>query len=206
MQPFFALDPGGTASELHGEVFSGQLAWSGSWKLVVETTAAGNVHVSGGLNDFDAPYELAPGAELVLPVFSGCYTSEGFGAMSRAWHDYELYNVLGHRSRSGGSPSFPAPVASDRLEPSGQLPPLRPVLYNSWEATEFSVNEQREAELADLAAEMGVELFVLDDGWFAGRRDEHAGLGDWTVDLEHDATPGAGALTRRQRAARPGSR
>jgi len=184
LQPFFALDAEGTASEVHGEVFSGQLAWSGSWKLVIETTADGNVHVSGGLNDFDAPYELAPGTVLVLPVFAGCYTSQGFGAMSRTWHDYELRHVLSHRSRLGGSPSFPAPVAPGRVEPTGDLPPLRPVLYNSWEATEFSVSEKREAELAEVAAEIGVELFVLDDGWFVGRSDERAGLGDWTVDFE----------------------
>jgi alpha-galactosidase len=183
LQPFFALDPDGTASEEHGEVFSGQLAWSGSWKLVVETTGTGNVHVSGGLNDFDAPYELAPGTALVLPVFAGCFASEGFGAMSRTWHDYELRHVLSHRSRPDGSPSFPSPVAPGGLEPTQDLPPLRPVLYNSWEATEFSVNEEREAALAELAAEVGVELFVVDDGWFVGRRDEHAGLGDWTVDL-----------------------
>jgi len=183
LQPFFALDPDGAASEVHGEVFSGQLAWSGSWKLVVETTGTGKVHVSGGLNDFDAPYELSAGTALVLPVFTGCYTSEGFGDMSRTWHEYELRHVLSNRSRPGGSPSFPAP-APRRLGPTGDLPPLRPVLYNSWEATEFSVNEQREAELAELAAEVGVELFVVDDGWFVGRRDEHAGLGDWTVDLE----------------------
>jgi alpha-galactosidase len=184
VQPFFALDPEGTTSEVHGEVFSGQLAWSGSWKLVVETTSGGRVHVSGGLNDFDAPYELAPGTELVLPVFAGCYTREGLGAMSRTWHDYELSHVLSHRSRPGGSPSFPAPAGPGHLGPTGDLPALRPVLYNSWEATEFAVNEQKEAALAELAAEMGVELFVLDDGWFIGRGDERAGLGDWTVDLE----------------------
>jgi alpha-galactosidase len=184
LQPFFALDPDGAASEVHGEVFSGQLAWSGSWKLVVEATGSGKVHVSGGLNDFDAPYELAAGTVLVLPVFAGCYTNEGFGEMSRTWHDYELRHVLSNRSRPGGSPSFPSPTSPGGLEPPQDLPPLRPVLYNSWEATEFSVNEQREAELAEMAAEVGVELFVVDDGWFVGRRDEHAGLGDWTVDLD----------------------
>jgi alpha-galactosidase len=196
LQPFFALDPEGSASEAVGEVFSGQLAWSGSWKFVVETTSGGTVHVSGGLNEFDAPYELSAGSALVLPVFAGCYTTQGFGEMSRTWHDYELRHVLSHRSRPGGSPSFPSPVGPGPLGPTEDLPALRPVLYNSWEATEFSISEQREIELAELAAEMGVELFVVDDGWFVGRRDEHAGLGDWTVDL--DKFPrGLGPLVQR---------
>ena len=106
--------------------------WSGSWKIVVEATGTGKVHVSGGLNDFDAPYELAAGTVLVLPVFTGCYTSEGFGEMSRTWHDYELRHVLSNRSRPGGSPSFPSPVSPGGLALTRDLPPLRRVLYNRW--------------------------------------------------------------------------
>jgi alpha-galactosidase len=181
-QPFFALDPGGAATESHGDVYSGQLAWSGSWKMVIETTAGRQVHVSGGWNDFDAPLTLSPGSELVLPVFAGCYVSDGFGAMSRAWHDYELRHVLSHRSRPGGSPSFPAVPGAGHGEGAGELPPVRPVLYNSWEATTFSVSEESQARLAGLAAEMGAELFVVDDGWFVGRHDDRAALGDWTID------------------------
>ena len=185
LQPFFALDPEGVATESDGEVYSGQLAWSGSWKIVVETTASGRAHVSGGWNDYDAPLELLPGAELVLPVFVGSYVSEGgFGQMSRVWHDYELSHVLSHRSRSGGSPSFPATPRSGPSELAGALPSPRPVLYNSWEATNFDVNEVEQIQLAEIAAELGVELFVVDDGWFVGRRDDRAGLGDWTVDPE----------------------
>ena len=57
----------------------------------------------------------------------------------------------------------------------------RPVLYNSWEATEFNVDEAGQTALADKAAKLGVELFVMDDGWFGKRNDDHAGLGDWSV-------------------------
>jgi alpha-galactosidase len=181
LQPFFALDPEGSASEGHGDVWSGQLAWSGSWKIVAETSISGT-HVSGGWNDFDAPVTLKPGDEMVLPVFAGCYVSGGFGAMSRAWHDYELRHVLSHRSRTGGSPSFPAAPRPGPPEEEGQLPPLRPVLYNSWEATTFAVSDQGQAQLAVLAADIGAELFVVDDGWFQGRHHDRAGLGDWTVD------------------------
>lgn len=59
---------------------------------------------------------------------------------------------------------------------------LRNVLYNTWEATLFEVDESAHVTLAELAADMGVELFVLDDGWFHGRKDDHAGLGDWRAD------------------------
>jgi alpha-galactosidase len=208
-QPFFALDDG-HAGEESGEVWSGQLAWSGSWKVVCERTTGGYVHVSGGWNDFDAPLSLGPGEVISLPVFAGAYTNAGFGAMSRAWHAYELGHVLAGPRRRLFSPSFPglpptqAPAPRGRANgsirpapatapaaPTGELatgapalPALRPVLYNSWEATLFDVNEEGQAHLAELAAAIGCELFVVDDGWFVGRKNDHAGLGDWTVDRE----------------------
>ncbi|MDA8296976.1 MAG: alpha-galactosidase [Actinomycetota bacterium] len=181
-QPFFALDADGTATEDHGEVWSGQLAWSGAWKIIGEQTAGGHVHVVGGWNDFDSPIVLAPGDELALPVFTGLYCQGGFGGMSRAWHDYELNHVLARPGRTQPSPSFPARCHNRAASES--LPRLRPVLYNSWEATAFAVDEQGQRKLAELAAQMGVELFVVDDGWFVGRRDDRAGLGDWHVDAE----------------------
>jgi alpha-galactosidase len=164
--PWFAVDRQGQGGEESGEVWSGELAWSGSWKLVVETTPGGHLHVSGGYNDFDSPLVLAPGAEMVLPVFAGVYSDQGLGGVSRAWHAYQLGHVL---PRAAGAPAHGRPA-------------LRPVLYNSWEATSFAVDEQGQAGLAEMAAEMGVELFVVDDGWFVGRNHDRAALGDWTVD------------------------
>lgn len=155
LNPWFALHR--DATETSGEVWSGALAWSGSWKLVVETISAGRVHVTGGLNDFDWAWTLEPGQELTLPAFAGLYTTGGFGAASRQWHAWQRAVVL----------------------PRGET---RPVLYNSWEATAFDVSEDGQARLAKLAARIGTELFVMDDGWFTGRRDDHAGLGDWIVD------------------------
>ena len=61
---------------------------------------------------------------------------------------------------------------------------MRPVLYNSWEATEFDVNEAGQKELAEKAAKIGVERFVMDDGWFGARNNDHAGLGDWVVNRQ----------------------
>ncbi|HEV3380053.1 MAG TPA: alpha-galactosidase [Trebonia sp.] len=178
--PWFALDRGGLATEEHGEVWSGALAWSGSWKLVVEVTPGGQLHVTGGYNEFDSPFEMAPGTELVLPVFAGVYGHHGMGGISRKWHSYQLRHVLSRRGRAGGSPSFPA--LGGHSESASAAPPVRPVLYNSWEATEFKVDEPSQARLAEVAAEMGVELFVVDDGWFTGRVNDRAGLGDWITD------------------------
>src|SRR5262249_28050169 len=139
-------------------------------------------------NDFDSPLHLAPGSEMNLPVCAGLYSPAGFGAMSRSWHDYELRHVMrGARYQAGGTEDRrPALGTSPRSRPPDKpgFPPLRPVLYNWWEATSFAVNTDSQIRLAQLAAEMGVELFVMDDGWFAGRQSDHAGLGDWTPDRD----------------------
>ena len=206
MAPWFALSARGEASEHRGEVYSGSLAWSGNWKIVIETTPGGLLHATGGLNDFDSPISLDPGAALTLPVFAGLFTEHGFGGMSRAWHDYQLRHVLRHGARSGHSPSFPAGIGAGRPDEAraisiatrraaeshndgspdttADLPPVRPVLYNSWEATGFQVSETGQRQLAERAADIGVELFVVDDGWFTKRCDDRAALGDWTVDAE----------------------
>lgn len=90
------------------------------------------------------------------PVFAGLWSDGGFGAASRTWHAYQR--------------AFVIPDADQD----------RPVLFNSWEATHFDISEERQRELARRAAEMGVELFVVDDGWFGARTSDRAGLGDWT--------------------------
>ncbi len=159
--PWFALDggPSGAADEEHGRVWFGAIGWSGNWKLVVEETPAQQVRVTGGFNDFDFGYLLKPGESLETPAFYGGFTDQGFGESSRIMHAFER----------------------DQILPDHMAPHPRPVLYNSWEATTFNVNEAGQKELADKAAKIGVELFVMDDGWFGQRNDDHAGLGDWTV-------------------------
>jgi alpha-galactosidase len=182
LNPWFTLDPDGSATENSGEVWSGALAWSGSWKIVYETTAAGHVHASGGWNDFDWAHHLAAGDDLILPPFAALYTSGGFGAASREWHAWQRAHVLGRGDPAGAvAPRWvPARPAEDH-GPAGEAA-LRPVLYNSWEATSFQVSQDGQARLAELAAKLGVECFVVDDGWFTGRHNDRAGLGDWTAD------------------------
>ncbi|HVU14424.1 MAG TPA: alpha-galactosidase [Phototrophicaceae bacterium] len=153
--PWFAVDHA-TATEEYGEVWFGALAWSGNWKISAEYAPTTLLQISGGVNDFDFAWDLKPGESFTTPAFIGGYTCEGFGQASRNLHRYELKHVL-----------------PDVSQP-------RPVIYNGWEAIFFDVNEQNQLALIDQAAEIGVELFCIDDGWFGARASDNAGLGDWT--------------------------
>ena len=141
--PWFAVERGG-ATETEGSVWFGALAWSGSWRITVLQDPIHQVRIAGGFNSFDFGYQLSPGTKLETPIFYGGYTPQGFGEASRLMHRFEAGAIL----------------------PQAPHPRPRPVLYNSWEATEFSVNEQGQEELAEKAASIGVERFVVDDGWF----------------------------------------
>jgi alpha-galactosidase len=157
--PWFAIERTPSNEEEHGAVWFGALAWSGSWSMAVEQDQAHRVRVTAGFNPFDFGYKLDPGEELRTPVFYGGFTEEGLGGASRLLHRFELTRVLPH---------VPSPK-------------LRRILYNSWEATLFDVNEANQEALAEKAAGLGVERFVMDDGWFGERKNETAGLGDWYV-------------------------
>lgn len=158
LNPWFAIDSG-EADEEHGRVWFGALAWSGNWRITVEQTPYRQVRVTGGYNTFDFAYPLEPGESLDTPAFYGGFSSSGLGRASRMLHRFERERIL----------------------PGGVQSRLRPVLYNSWEATEFNVTEAGQKQLADKAAKLGVELFVVDDGWFGKRNNDRAGLGDWFV-------------------------
>lgn len=157
--PWFAIGRTGETTETAGPVWFGELAWSGSWRMSVEDTALHQVRVTAGYNPFDFAYVLQPGQRLETPRFYAGYTAKGQGEASRILHRFQRQEIL---------PNHP-----------GSKP--RPVIYNSWEATEFAVTEQGQAALAERAAKLGVERFVIDDGWFGERKDDHAGLGDWYV-------------------------
>jgi alpha-galactosidase len=158
INPWFAIDAG-DAGEEHGRVWFGALAWSGNWRITVEQTPYQQVRVTGGFNTFDFVYSLKPGEALETPEFYAGFSPAGFGGASRLLHRFERERIL----------------------PGGPQSRLRPVLYNSWEATTFNVNEAGQKQLAEKAAKTGVELFVMDDGWFGKRNNDRAGLGDWYV-------------------------
>jgi alpha-galactosidase len=147
------------AAEEQGDVWFGALAWSGSWRFTVEHDQRDSVRFTGGFNPFDFGYKLKPGEKLETPIFYGGYSDHGLGGASRLLHHFEIAHIL--------------PQAPD--------PKPRPVIYNSWEATEFNVDEPGQAALAEKAAAIGVDRFVMDDGWFGQRKTDHAGLGDWYV-------------------------
>lgn len=155
--PWFAIERGASTDQDDGDVWFGALGWSGSWQIAVEQDSMKQVRVTGGFNPFDFAYVLRPGESLQLPNFYAGFSSHGIGGASRLLHRFELSAIV---------PESPHPRA-------------RPVLYNSWEATEFNVNEAGQEKLAEEAASIGVERFVMDDGWFGERNNDHAGLGDW---------------------------
>jgi alpha-galactosidase len=165
--PWFAIaaGPQEQVTEDHGEVWFGALGWSGSWRITVEQDQLDEVRVTGGFNPFDFGYVLHPGESLETPIFYGGYSARGLGGASRLLHRYELHRILPHSA-------------------ANSLPKPRPVIYNSWEATEFNVNEAGQMALAEKAAALGIDRFVMDDGWFGQRKDDHAGLGDWYVNPE----------------------
>ena len=152
--PSFAVYEEG-ATEQNGNVWFGQLAYSGNWKISVEKTIFDNIRVTGGMNDSDFFKTLGQGESLETPEFFFGFSNGGFGGMSRKLHRFQKAHIT--------TASKP-----------------RRVLYNSWEATAFDVNVKEQMKLADKAASMGVELFVVDDGWFGERHGDNAGLGDWT--------------------------
>jgi alpha-galactosidase len=168
--PWFAIDRNGSDDQDHGDVWFGALGWSGSWQISVEQDVVQQIRVTGGPNSFDFGYRLAPGEHLQSPDFYAGYSHDGIGGASRLLHRFEISSILPHAPN----------------------PKLRPVLYNSWEATEFKVDEAGQEALAEKAASIGVERFVVDDGWFGQRATDHAGLGDWYVNpvkFPHGLTP-----------------
>lgn len=142
-----------------GEVWGLHVAWSGNHRSLAERTPAGQSVLAGGELLLPGEIRLAPGATYRSPWVYGAYGRQGLDELAGRFHR-EL------RTR-GTHPAAP-----------------RPVTLNTWEAVYFDQDLATLERLARAAAEVGAERFVLDDGWFRGRRDDRAGLGDWYVDEE----------------------
>lgn len=140
----------------HGRVHGAHVAWSGNQRLLAERTPTGDVFLAGG--ELYGPGEiiLAPGEEIASPELLGSW-GDGLDELAARFH------------------------AGMRARPQHPRRP-RPVTLNTWEAVYFDHSLEKLLALADRAAELGVERYVLDDGWFRLRRDDRAGLGDWYVD------------------------
>ncbi|KAK5129983.1 hypothetical protein LTR08_002576 [Meristemomyces frigidus] len=159
--PFLALiSP--TTTEYSGEAWGFNLVYTGSFAATTERFSHGFIRVLLGLNPLHASIPVQPGDTFTSPEAVAVYSSEGLGGMSRQYHD--LYRK--HLSRSNKTHS------------------TRPVLLNSWEGLGFGINQSSLDTLAHQTADLGIKLFVNDDGWFGtapyARINDTAGLGDWT--------------------------
>ncbi|OCT12386.1 alpha-galactosidase [Paenibacillus pectinilyticus] len=157
--PFVAL-LSKEANEDHGDVYGFNLVYSGNFAAHAEVDPFATARVYMGINPFDFSWLLEPGQQFQTPEVVMVYSSNGLGEMSRAYH--RLYRT--------------------RLCRGEYRDQVRPVLVNNWEATYFNFNADKIESIARAGKELGIELFVLDDGWFGKRNDDTTSLGDWVVD------------------------
>jgi alpha-galactosidase len=159
-QAFF-LSLNEPATETSGELIAGTLAWTGNFQFTFEVDQRNGLRVRSGINSYASDYELQPGESFSTPAFIFTYSAHGKGQASRNLHRW----ARNHAVLDGRKPHM--------------------TLLNNWEATHTSFNETRLTELFDEAKQLGVDLFLLDDGWFGNafpRNDDKAGLGDWQED------------------------
>ncbi|WP_374986332.1 alpha-galactosidase [Alicyclobacillus sp. SP_1] len=159
--PFFALAESGTTLR-HGQVFAFNLVYSGSFLASVEVDAFAQARAQIGINPFDFHWYLEPGETFQAPECVMVESSDGLTGMAQAFHRFYRKHLLRGTHRDTE----------------------RPILVNNWEATYFQFDEDTLLDLAGVAAEVGAELFVLDDGWFGKRDSDRSSLGDWDVNLE----------------------
>ena len=158
--PFMALARR-SADETKGEVLGLSLIYSGNFIARAEDTSTGGARLLMGVNDRDFTWRLAPGEAFQTPEVALVFSTEGIGGMSRGFHR----------------------LWGNHLLPKRWMGVDRPVLLNSWEAAYFDFDEAKLVSIAKAAADAGVSLFVMDDGWFGHRDDDTTSLGDWTADM-----------------------
>ena len=150
------------ADEDKGNVYGFSLIYSGNHSSMIECDQYGNIRVQQGINPFMFKWTLEKGESFVTPQCVMCYSENGIGGLSRELNDVYRTNLC--RSKWADKD--------------------RPILINNWEATYFDFDEDKLLSIAKRAKDAGVELFVLDDGWFGTRNDDFSGLGDWTVNYD----------------------
>ena len=171
--PFVALTRPQT-TETAGEAYGFCLVYSGNHALTVDVDPYHSARVLAGVNPEGFSWPLAPGETFQTPEVVAAFSDEGLGGMSRTLHT----------------------LFRERLARGAWRDKPRPILINNWEATYFHFDEEKLVEVARAAADLGIELFVLDDGWFTNRDDDFGGLGDWEVNTAK-LPSGLGGLARR---------
>lgn len=159
--PFLALRRPNT-DEFSGEVIGFSLVYSGNFMAEIDVDTYNQTRIMMGIHPEIFSWPLNLNEEFYTPEVVIVYSDKGLNYMSQVYHS--LYRECLMRGKWKNS--------------------VRPILLNSWEALSFSIDEEKIKELATNASKLGVELFVLDDGWFGKRNNDNAGLGDWTVNKE----------------------
>lgn len=159
--PFLALRRANT-DEFSGEVIGFSLVYSGNFMAEIDVDTYNQTRIMMGIHPDRFSWPLNLNEEFYTPEVVIVYSDKGLNYMSQVYHS--LYRECLMRGKWKDS--------------------VRPILLNSWEALSFSIDEEKIKELATNASKLGVELFVLDDGWFGKRNNDNAGLGDWTVNKE----------------------
>lgn len=165
--PFFEVGLGEPVAEHRGSVFMGTLGWTGNFRFTFEVDNAGYLRIIPAINPYASNYELKPGEVFTTPEFIFTLSNAGAGKGSRDLHAW----ALNHSLKDGKS--------------------NRMTLLNNWETTSFNFNQEILTELMAGAKDLGVDMFLLDDGWFGNkypRENSRAGLGDWEV--THKKLPG----------------
>lgn len=157
--PFISL-LGQNANEEYGDVYGFNLIYSGSFLAQAEVDQFKTTRISLGINPFDFSWLLKPNESFQTPEVVMVYSSNGLGEMSRTYH--KLYR--------------------ERLCRGAYRDKIRPILVNNWEGTYFDFDAEKIENIGKVAQELGIELFVLDDGWFGKRNSDNCSLGDWVVD------------------------
>lgn len=159
--PFFILAEKNTTEDT-GDCYGLNLLYSGNFQNEIETDPYEQLRVVGGISEEQFSYELMPGERFFTPEALLSFSAEGFQGLSGILHSFVRKHIcrgIYQKSR-------------------------RPVLINNWEATYFQFNKEKLLQIAKQASELGIELFVLDDGWFGKRDSDETGLGDWFVNEE----------------------
>lgn len=159
--PFIAIARPDT-TDFNGEVYSMNLVYSGSFASEVSVNAYGKTRMQMGINPIDFQWNLEPGDSFTAPETVMVYSDKGLNGMSSIYH--RLYR--------------------ERLCHGEWQYKERPILINNWEATYFDFDENKIKNLIDESSRLGMELFVLDDGWFGKRNSDTCSLGDWFVNKE----------------------
>ena len=159
--PFIALVTNGTEQE-NGKVYAMHFVYSGNFMAETELCQFDNLRMTMGINPEEFSWLLTPGEEFQAPEVVMVYSGNGLGAMTRSYHDFYRNHLI--RSKF-------------KYE-------KRPILINNWEATYFDFNTDKLLDIAREAKKCGIEMLVMDDGWFGKRNSDNCSLGDWKVNEE----------------------